>query len=602
MKFYGRRYVCLLIVFLMGINLFCIPDRGYAEAEAVESKIKLELEENSLTHRPYIGTVCGSKEGLQIKLNFPGIKEGSLKVKPPKLGIIQGNSLGWNDKIKLENNSGIINYIPPDYLAEWQLKDQDPQTSKWYTLDIVALTYLDANDNEQEITADIRLYRPPIILTSGFTGDDKIWANCSLYLNEQKFDTQICSCNALDESMRAQTQTLQQSIDIKKEEYLQQDIKIQQVDMVAHGIGGLIGRFYVENNQDSNIDIRKLIMVGTPNHGINITDLPASSLQAQLLSGHESSIKQINKNSDFLRALNEGETYGTHLNDNVQYANIYSYSPYPGYYSGDMLITAASIYLNGVPGYAVSGDVHSTAFPGTPIADDPRVWEAITAWLNQEIYRPDLDRLSIGVCKTEGEVTIRKYTEEITDIKVQDTSTRLTAGEDLCTEDGKCVLRFMINGNSWAYVYLDRNTEAAFDYISPELIEIRVKRGNVRFNTLKEGGHFSVVLVEDANIQRIRLTDRDTDFIVSLNDNIEVYTFTGQVFAGVMNTSNDMEIRTLRSAEGILLDTNNNVHNLVTVSDLWYEDDFYKFTFWDKVKEYLIQLKEKAQILVKRIL
>ncbi len=599
MKIHGSRYLCLLIAFVMGINLFFLPINGYAEAE--KNEVKIELEENPLTHRPYTGTVCGWAEGLEIKLSFPGIKEDSLKLKPPKLGILQGNSLGWNDKIKLENNRGTINYLPPHYLAEWQLKEQDTQTLKWYTWDTLTFTFVDADDREQEISVDIRLYRPPAILTDGMTGDDKIWAKCSPYLLEQKFDTQICSCRALDESITAQAQALQQSIKVKKEEYQQEGIKIQQVDVVAHGIGGLISRYYVEENKAADTDVRKLIMLGTPNHGISINGLPATSLQEQLFSEHENGTKELYKNnSDFLKELNEGETSATNLNNKVEYANIYSYSPYPGYCSGDMLVTAASTYLNGVPGYAVSGDVHSHAFPGTPIADDPRVWKAITAWLNQEIARPDLDRINIRVCKAQGKVVIRKIVRANHDTMDNKYSTQLAAGEELYTGEGRCVLSFMLNGNNWAYLYLGRNSEIALDYISPELMEVRVKQGNARFNTVKAGSHFSVVLAGEDNIQRIRLTDRDTDFIVSLNDTIEVYTFSGQVFAGAMNARQDMEIRTLRSASGILLDANNNVHNLLTVSDLWYEDNFYKFTIWDKVKEYLAQLREKAIILFEK--
>jgi len=90
---------------------------------------------------------------------------------------------------------------------------------------------------------------------------------------------------------------------------------VDQVDVVAHSMGGLVARAYIESADFSSYigqpgfpdygfsyegDVRKLIMLGTPNHGA----LPA--WLATLVTGGAKSTQQMHPGSDFLNILNHG--------------------------------------------------------------------------------------------------------------------------------------------------------------------------------------------------------------------------------------------------------------------------------------------------------
>jgi pimeloyl-ACP methyl ester carboxylesterase/Mg-chelatase subunit ChlD len=86
----------------------------------------------------------------------------------------------------------------------------------------------------------------------------------------------------------------------------------ERVDIVAHSMGGLVARAYIENDDFAEFepdfpdygtsfghDVRKLVMLGTPNHGA------MESWLASLVRGEESA-RQMHPGSGFLNVLNYG--------------------------------------------------------------------------------------------------------------------------------------------------------------------------------------------------------------------------------------------------------------------------------------------------------
>jgi len=86
---------------------------------------------------------------------------------------------------------------------------------------------------------------------------------------------------------------------------------VDELDLVAHSMGGLVARAYIENSDfsenlyatDYEQDVRKLIMLGTPNHGVPVAVIfrvfgysATSALSAQ----------QMIPDSPFLSTLNHG--------------------------------------------------------------------------------------------------------------------------------------------------------------------------------------------------------------------------------------------------------------------------------------------------------
>ena len=92
------------------------------------------------------------------------------------------------------------------------------------------------------------------------------------------------------------------------------------IDIVAHSMGGLVSRAYIERSDfregDGALliyayayarDVRKLIMLGTPNHGTPLTEI-ATILGIRLDKTPAFSVKQMHPGSKFLRLLNRGRT------------------------------------------------------------------------------------------------------------------------------------------------------------------------------------------------------------------------------------------------------------------------------------------------------
>jgi len=95
---------------------------------------------------------------------------------------------------------------------------------------------------------------------------------------------------------------------------------VSKIDIVSHSMGGLVSRAYIERcdfregdrallfyNYAYGQDVRKLIMIGTPNRGSPVTDI-AELLGVRLEMMPAFSVKQMRPGSKFLRLLNGGRS------------------------------------------------------------------------------------------------------------------------------------------------------------------------------------------------------------------------------------------------------------------------------------------------------
>jgi hypothetical protein len=123
---------------------------------------------------------------------------------------------------------------------------------------------------------------------------------------------------------------------------IKQRDKVSKVDIVAHSMGGLISRTYIENEglvpMQYRGDVRKLIMLGTPNHGVLREFFTSLGLTPTDVSTYFC-IAEMLRDSLFLNNLN-ADNDGTDTNG-VEYSAIAG--------SVDLLGTDAAHIVNGVP-------------------------------------------------------------------------------------------------------------------------------------------------------------------------------------------------------------------------------------------------------------
>lgn len=109
----------------------------------------------------------------------------------------------------------------------------------------------------------------PVILVHGYYGEpNTTWATMKQRLEQDGFTVFAIDLEPTflpaNQHIPIYAQTLKTNIDI---------IKIitnsSKVDLVTHSMGGLVARWYIQQSNYEN-DVRKLIMLGTPNHGADI--------------------------------------------------------------------------------------------------------------------------------------------------------------------------------------------------------------------------------------------------------------------------------------------------------------------------------------------
>jgi len=219
----------------------------------------------------------------------------------------------------------------------------------------VVLTVMDDLGRTDSATFDLTVKRPPVLLVHGFQLTsfelDDIWGDMAEYLtgqsvkNDDQYDwlclgtgpcdpddpgfdpdfamkrlegngvTVYISCythytcdgTALD--IETYADCLADEIQL-----ITQEESVSQVDIVAHSMGGLVSRAYIEHEDLDGIqwyrnDIRKLVMLGTPNDGADIASLiPYIPGVPGDVIVNWPSVQQMKPDSGFLTHLNSGVT------------------------------------------------------------------------------------------------------------------------------------------------------------------------------------------------------------------------------------------------------------------------------------------------------
>ena len=560
------------------------------------------------------GLVADGFTTLKLHIKTNGINPSTVVVHPPSRGgFVPQGSL----KIPLvldENGEGDLEYVPPEYLRyrdlnkHLQIKPENKGVhgmsgNLWAAEVPVTISYEDTDGIPGTFSFNILVFRPPVMLIHGFTGNETTWEHLGVHLRRDKYDAIIREYyQGTIEQSSIQTQAVKLSFYIQelRKAYFKSGIIQNRVDIVAHSMGGLISRYYISNmpkygkkagiaipynvrlskNELEQMrfqkpvilnDVRKLIMVGTPNHGASFMDERIGAMNALIRDVHQIANEQLRYDSPFLAKLNAGESEGRHLDPNVQYALIYGLRRRSQVYPLDNIIypvqtavrdlapddgvvTKNSAMLNGVVSYRFPPDplvykygyIHSPALADYCIGDasitiDTAVFNKIEELLQEDIPRIPLKNSVSKIISATGDVSLRYYSTQNwvrlhTPIhypnlkKLHYNFCRIKTGE------GAAVLGFFLNGHHWGSLSIQPHTIVYYQSASPEYVRIYLQQGKARFRSRKKaGGGFDVVMGDRTGEKwyafnpKARVKDLNTDFIVEKDSLLDVHSISGKV-------------------------------------------------------------------------
>lgn len=622
------------------------------------------------------GIVSDGFTTLKLHIKAQGIKPESVVVKPPALGNFTEHSV-WKVPLVLnENGEGDMEYVPPVYIKNESLtrhlqikqneRDQYGLSGRLWAAEVpVEFTYEDEEGNPGRFTMNILVCRPPVMLVHGFTGDETTWEKLAVQLRHDKYDAIIREYyhGTPDEStIQMQSQKLGFYILKLRDAYLKNGILQTRVDIVAHSMGGLISRYYISNMAKYGkkagivipynvklsreelaqmrfqkpvklIDVRKLIMVGTPNHGSSIIDERLGALNALLSDYHQVANEQLRFDSPFLSELNSGENIGRHLDPNVQYALIYGrrrrailYPFDPVWYplktasralaDDDGVVTTKSAKLNGVKDFVFPGDeeasegyIHSPVLAkickgDVSITVDQNIFKKIEELLQEDIPRVPLALSYAKIVRATGDASMRYFSTEswkplstpvnyFSAVKLRDNWCQIKTGE------GEATLGFFLNGHHWGKLDVEPNTIVYYEYASPEFVKVYLQQGKARFRSQKHnGGGFEVVMGDKgeqwyAFNPKAIVRDVNTDFIVEKEKTLDVHSISGKVFLGLPKVKDRKVVeKEISSKYGYILNQNGELQESPLPDSGWWSHIDTAFVKDEVVDTYLPLLSD----------
>lgn len=532
------------------------PIKEEAQKEALPkteaSKGGIIVETNPVTGQPWRYVVSDGYSQVGIDISLPGVKtinytlsdnSGSISKFPGSTGNNQGS-------LNISSGRGKLYYLPPQNLPEsasYTVNTQQGKPIRYFPANI-NLNYIGADGKEQAKSIEINYCPVPVILVHGFTGDKSTWELLDKMLSQKGYMTHREDYYASGElsgtmDIGAQSYLLADNIQKELQFFNQNDIKCSYVDIVCHSMGGLIARHYSTIHPNKGKNVRKIIMVGTPNHGIyNAIDLMTGRAAAWFSNSHKGMAIEVDASSGTMNLFNSGEKNGTHINGSIQYGNIYVEGT-------DGVVEGRSARLNGVAEVLLTSMKHSPAIPdgmgyGTKsITTDFMVFGKVMNWLNNPIPKASLN--------------MNKWNNENT----------FSAGKEYDLTGKGDVLK-VLKGNLTVNIELrkleaDASTTAEINYadgskviIKPgtrinynnDLTEILLHKGKTIYNLKKQGQIFKVIT------PTLQVGVRGTCFEVSVNDQgaSDVYLYNGE-----LEIENLSDKRRIVSAQMVGSPTNN---------------------------------------------
>lgn len=584
----------------------------------------IAFEVNPATGVPYTGVAADGVSALRLEVSVPGLPGGELTARAT-LGSLRREGaeqpLVTTEVVPLSEagTAGLI-YTPPEYLTEPGSLQPTPHSDEgqaWGLPDTVTVTLRAPDGTEAVIPVEVRAYRPPVMLVHGFIGTADTWAAFDDRLRQDHFDTQRGRYFGADpDDIPSQAAVLGQNITRRLQAYATAGIKAARADLIGHSMGGLISRYHMSD--PAHHDVRKIIMVATPNHGIGPIDEVFAEVASYLFGSHDEAADQLYWDSPFLRQLNNGEQTGTHLRPDVEYASLYGTwsagskealvlkagqaglvpAGPAGAFAGaaaaalllesqsDGVVTAASARLDGVQSRYFAGVCHSPALPSAYCSDpsvtlDPRIWQAVEEYLLQRIYPADLAGSTMQV-RFQGPVEVRDYGDEAASWRrLESSPATLGTWQVLRTAaDGRAVVSLRIGGAEWGRIDLDANAEIVVDYALPQQVRLWHRAGRIRVSAFSSSGDFLVEYAAERAGSilelhpRARVAGIGTQFALDAGDPIGVEVLQGLVYTDSGPSAPNAVL--VEAGAAISIGADRMVAPAATATDPWWEAEFYR--------------------------
>jgi pimeloyl-ACP methyl ester carboxylesterase len=577
-----------------GISIATVGKRiALAFDQALQGGVPgISVEKNPSTDRPYEGLVADGETTLEISVLLPGAAD--LKVVVPTLGTLfhrvsEVETPLPDGRVPLTHDGRArLFYRPPDYLQDADLTETIEVSDDsldlgtpvvveriWHGKVPLVFTYVDSDGHEQQTELLLRACRPPLCFVHGFTGGLATWENLDGDMRSRKWHTKRETYYHGQQDIVDQATLLRTHIQELRARYDQLGVKAKKVDIVAHSMGGLISRHYISISGTFDDDVHKLIMVATPNHGSTWTDKQFGVL-ASAGEGfkHWRANADLYSGSDFMKRMNEGESYGKHVNPGVQYAVAYGRRhayhvvskhgiPTEFMVENDGVVTVESAILNGVTSRRFDSATHSDAlrefyFLDTSVTEDRTIWKQVREWLLADIPPARFYKPRALVTQVQGEAVRSAGFRRLLPIRKGGDvkGFLLTTGND-----GSFSVALMADSETWGTVKAHPDSELLFQSISKNRARLHVYRGIVEFSFVGGTENSCVVAVGDRPKTTmefdplLRVYHLDTEFTVARDgDSVEVVSREGRLLVEHVDTDGQTAHLPILSGERATMD------------------------------------------------
>jgi hypothetical protein len=460
---------------------------------------------------PIIGIAADGVSRLTIAVSSHGVRPDSVTVATPSIGEFERASSIASPLSLDKDGNGTLVYAPPNALPNEALTETmligGGATLRSVPAAPVSFTvrFVDLDGVSRTSTISVRVCRPPVLLVQSYLGGTATWTQFAEYAREHRLDCQIVGEGVTwspgNVSLADWAKDLAGRLSDARAAYEVAGIQIGAVDVVAHSLAGLVVRSLLEGANPRK-DVQKLVLVGTPNHGVAWLDQEVGAAAARWLAAHPTAAAEVYEGSAFLRGLDPGNS----ADRKTQVVNLVGRRP-PSLSASkqgsstvqdDGIVSAASSHLDGVPDVRFDGVVHAPGlFPNTPaLTESPDVWSSIFALLTGEVPQAEPDALEIELRR--GKLVSTSLDAKATPwAPVTKFSFPLGDSMTVRTGDkGYAAIAVVHAGVAWGFVSLDAKTEIILRASSPSLIRFEVVSGRARFRA-QEGtnaGDFEVVL------------------------------------------------------------------------------------------------------------